>query len=165
MRLLVAVLFVFVWSARAQVPIAKIVVTNIGPEAVSESLVRANIRVKEGDIYNRIAVDDDVRNLYGTGYFYNIRVADERTPEGVVLTYILQPKLRISDIRFTGNKKFSVSKLRKRVKAKVGDTLDERKLFGDAQEIKKTYEKSGYSQTDVKYSITPDALSGFWSNS
>src|SRR5258705_2157732 len=54
-------------TVRAQVPIAKIVITNIGPEAVSESLVRANIRVKEGDIYNRVAVDDDVRNLYGTG--------------------------------------------------------------------------------------------------
>src|SRR5213075_2628869 len=147
-------------TIHAQVPIAKIVITNIGPDAVSESLVRANIRVKEGDIYNRTAVDDDVRNLYGTGYFYNIRIADERTPEGVILTYILQPKLRITDVSFSGNKKFSVNKLRKKIKTKVGDTLDERKLFADAQEIKKAYEKSGYSQTDVKYSITPDERAG-----
>lgn len=138
-------------AANAQAPIAKIVVTNVGPESVSESLVRANIRVKEGDPYNRIAVDDDVRNLYATGYFYNIRITDERTPDGVVVTYILQPKPRLTDIRFAGNKKLRNSKLRKLVKSKVGEPMDERKLFTDAQEIKKSYQKSGYSQTDVRY--------------
>ena len=144
-------LFLGTAAARAQAPIAKIIVTNVGPESVSESLVRANIRVKEGDAYTRVAVDDDVRNLYATGYFYNIRITDERTPDGVIVTYILQPKPRLTDIRFTGNKKFSNSKLRKIVKSKVGEPLDERKLFGDAQEIKKSYQKSGYSQTDVRY--------------
>ena len=138
-------------AARAQAPISKIVVTNVGPESVSESLVRANIRVKEGDPYTRVAVDDDVRNLYATGYFYNIRITDERTANGVIVTYILQPKPRLTDIRFSGNKKFGNSKLRKLVKSKVGEPMDERKLFADSQEIKKSYQKSGYSQTDVRY--------------
>ncbi|HKQ38125.1 MAG TPA: POTRA domain-containing protein, partial [Verrucomicrobiae bacterium] len=147
-------------AAHAQAPITKIIVTNVGPESVSESLVRANIRVKEGDPYNRVAVDDDVRNLYATGYFYNIRIADERTPDGVIVTYILQPKPRLTDVRFTGNKKFSNSKLRKLVKSKVGEPMDERKLFGDAQEIKKSYQKSGYSQTDVRYVPGVDERTG-----
>ena len=141
-------------------PIARIIVTNVGPETVSDSLVRANIRVKEGDPYNRAAVDSDIPNLYATGYFYNIRITEERTPDGVVLTYILQPKPRLTDIRFSGNKKFSVSKLRKSVKSKVGEPLDERKLFIDAQEIKKAYQKSGYSQTDVRYVPSIDDRTG-----
>ena len=147
-------------AAHAQAPIAKIIVTNVGPESVSEALVRANIRVKEGDPYTRVAVDDDVRNLYATGYFYNIRITDERTPKGVLLTYILQPKPRLTDIRFNGNKKFSNSKLRKLVKSKAGEPLDERKLFADAQEIKKSYQKSGYSQTDVRYVPAIDERTG-----
>src|SRR5207253_5670535 len=56
-----------------RVPITKVAITNIGPQNVSEALVRANIKVKEGDVYNRASIDDDVRNLYNTGYFYNIR--------------------------------------------------------------------------------------------
>src|SRR5688572_6634418 len=141
-------------------PEAKLIVTNVGPQAVSESLVRANIRVKEGDPYNRIAVDDDVRTLYGTGYFYNIRVAEDRSTDGVTLTYILQAKPKLTDIRFSGNKKFSASKLRKRVKSKIGEPMDERKLFADAQEIRKAYEKSGYSQTQVKYALNIEERSG-----
>lgn len=140
--------------------VVKIIVTNVGPQSVSESLVRANIRVKEGDTYNRVAVDDDVRTLYSTGYFYNIRVAEERSAEGVTLTYILQPKPKLTDIRFSGNKKFSAGKLRKRVKSKIGEPMDERKLFADSQEIKKAYEKSGYSQTQVKAVPSIEPLSG-----
>lgn len=140
-----------VWGAQGQLPVAKVVVTYVGPASVSESLVRANIRVKEGDPYNRVAVDDDVRNLYATGYFYNIRVGEERTAEGVTISYILEAKSKLTAIEFTGNKKVSVRKLRKRVKSKVGEPLDDRKLFADAQSIKEYYQKRGYSQTEVKY--------------
>src|SRR5688572_13341198 len=57
--------------------IQKIDVRHVGPPAASESLIRANIRVKEGDTYVRTSVDDDVRSLFSTGFFYNIRVATE----------------------------------------------------------------------------------------
>jgi len=137
--------------AQLQVPVLKIVITNIGPPAASESLIRANIRVKEGDTYNRASVDDDVRNLYATGYFYDIRVQEDRTVNGITLIYFLEGKQKLTDISFTGNKKFSTAKLRKKLTSKIGEPLDERKLFTDAQEIKKMYQKSGYPQTEVKY--------------
>ena len=54
--------------------VARIEIKHIGPPAVSDELIRANIRVKAGDPYLRAAVDDDVRNLYATGFFYNIQV-------------------------------------------------------------------------------------------
>src|SRR5438128_2191222 len=75
----------------AQVPVGtvqKVEIKHVGPQAVGDELVRANIRVKVGDPYLRSAVDEDVRNLYGTGFFYNVQVAEQRTAEGVLLTYI-----------------------------------------------------------------------------
>src|SRR5256885_9806131 len=107
-------------------PVAKIEIQHIGPPAVSEDLIRANIRVRVGEPYSRQAVDDGVRNLYTTGYFFQIRVADEITPQGVVLTYFLQGKPLLTDIRFQGNTKFENNKLLKKVTSKVGEPLDER---------------------------------------
>src|SRR5262245_45573079 len=130
--------------------IKKIEIKHVGPPAASESLIRANIRVKEGDTYNRLAVDDDVRNLYTTGYFYNIQATEERTGEGIILTYVLQGKPTLTEILFTGNKKYSNAKLQKKISSKVGQPLDDKKLFSDAQAIKTTYEKVGYPKTDVK---------------
>jgi outer membrane protein insertion porin family len=150
-------------QARAQLTSLKIVriaLTNIGPPAASEALVRANIRVKEDDAYNRNSIDDDIRNLYATGFFLNIQVIEERVPDGVQLLYRLQGKPKITDILLTGNKKYGSSRLRKKVTSKVGDPLDERKLFSDAQEIKKFYQKSGFPKTEVKYVLSIDERAG-----
>src|ERR1043165_1136582 len=130
--------------------IKKIELRHVGPPAASESLIRANIRVKEGDTYTRTSVDDDVRSLYSTGFFYNIRVATEPAEGGINLIYVLQGKPIISEIRFEGNKEYSRKKLAKKVTSKVGDPLDERKVFLDAQELQKMYQKSGYQKTEVK---------------
>ena len=106
--------------------------------------------LRVGDAYQPVAVDDDVRNLYATGFFYNIQVTSDVTPGGVVLTYAVQGKPRLTDIRFQGNKKYSDSKLRKKLTSKIGEPLDERKLFTDSQEIQKMYQKAGYPRTEVK---------------
>src|SRR6266571_561078 len=148
------VLLALAQNARGQptsLKISKIEIKHLGPAGVSDELIRANIRVKVGDPYLRTAVDDDVRNLYATGLFYNIRVADEITPEGVALTYVVQGNPRLTEIKFQGNSKFKDAKLRKKLTSKVGEPLDERKLFTDSQEIQKMYQKSGHPRTEVKY--------------
>jgi outer membrane protein insertion porin family len=163
-RRALAVLLLCLWAnrgyAQTGLPIQKIEIKNIGPAAASDPLVRANIRVKEGDTYLKTSVDDDVRNLYSTGYFYNIRVATENLDKGIKLTYVLQGKPTLSEIRFEGNKKYSRKKLLKTVTSKVGEPLDERKLFTDAQDITKKYQKSGYPQTTVKYNPSIDENAG-----
>lgn len=138
-------------EAPPRLPITAIEIRHVGPAAVSDELVRANIRLKAGEDFNRIRLDDDVRNLYATGYFYNIRVAEESTAQGVKLTYVVQGKPVLTEVRFSGNKKYSVSKLRKKVTSKVGEPLDERKLFEDSQEILKLYQKAGLQKTKVEY--------------
>jgi outer membrane protein insertion porin family len=106
------------------------------------------------------AVDDDVRNLYSTGLFYNVRVSAANAPDGIVLTYIVQGNPRLTEIKYQGNKKFSDKKLRKTVTAKVGEPFNERKLFTDSQEIQKLYQKKGYPHTEVKYTYTIDENAG-----
>jgi outer membrane protein insertion porin family len=137
-------------AAQPAATVRKIEIRHIGPPAVSDSLIRANIRVKEGDPYNPNSVNDDVRNLYATGYFANIRVVEETSAEGLTLAYVVQGKPTLTQLLFAGNKRYSTAKLRKKVASKVGEPLDERKLFNDAQEILKFYQKTGYQKTQVK---------------
>src|SRR5579859_2188987 len=131
--------------------IVKIEIKHIGPSSVSDELIRANIRLKAGDDYLPAAVDEDVRNLYATGLFYDIRVGVNETRDGVIVTYAVQANPRLVEIRFSGNKRLSDAKLRKAITSKVGDPLNERKLFTDTQEIQKLYQKKGYPRSEVKY--------------
>lgn len=140
--------------------IKKIEIRHVGPPAVGDDLVRANIHVKVGDPYVRTSVDDDVRTLYTTGYFYNIRVTEELSEGGINLGFVVQGKPTLTQIQFAGNKKYSRNRLQKKLTSKVGEPLDERKLFSDTQEILKIYQKAGMQKTQVKYATTIDETTG-----
>ena len=149
------------WSQSAGPKIDRVDVKFVGPATVSEQFVRVNIRVNPGDIYRINSTQDDVHALYATGQFYNIRVSvDQSTNTGVVLTYIVQARPRITEIKIAGNKNVSDSKIKRKITVKVGDPLDEQKLFTDVQDIKKLYEKYGYADTQVKYVTSVDENAG-----
>jgi outer membrane protein insertion porin family len=158
---LLALLLGALWlPAQSTRVVEKIEVKFVGPPSASEQLVRANIRLKPGDPYVRTTADDDVRSLYSTGYFYNIRIVEEFSERGVALTYVLQGKPTLTEIVFAGNQRFSRARLLKRVTSKVGEPLNERKLFTDAEEIKKYYQKQGSPGTTVKYVVAIDENAG-----
>jgi outer membrane protein insertion porin family len=149
------------WSQTAGPKIDRVDVKFVGPASISEQFIRSNIRVKAGDIYRPNITEDDVHALYSTRQFYNIRVAvDQSGDGGVALTYLVQVRPRLTEIKLEGNKKLSDSKLRNKIKVKVGGPLDEQKLFTDSQEIQKLYEISGYSGTKVKYVVDIDESAG-----
>jgi outer membrane protein insertion porin family len=149
-----------VWAQFAAPKVYRIDIKPIGPPATSDELIRSNLRVKVGDPYLPAAVDDDVRTLYATGFFYNIQVIADSKPDGVILTYKVQGKPRLTDIKFQGNTKFKSAKLLKKISSKPEEPLDERKLFTDTQDIQKLYQKKGYPRTQVKYVLNIDENAG-----
>jgi outer membrane protein insertion porin family len=147
-----ALLLAMLSAAHAQVSsprIHKILIRNVGPPAINDDYVRANIRAKEGEPFSRAVVDEDIKNLYATGYFYKIQAGEETTSDGLDLTYVLQGKPILTDIKIVGNKKMKLKKLKKKITSKVGQQLDERKIFDDAQAMQELYEKAGYQKTTV----------------
>jgi outer membrane protein insertion porin family len=144
------------FSAPSLGKVSRIEIRHVGPAKVSDEYIRAHIRVKPGDDYLPAALDDDIHSLYATGFFYNIQVQRKEENGGLVLTYVVQEKPRLTDIKFQGNKKYSEAKLRKKLTTKTGEPLNETKLFTDTQEILKLYQKAGYPQTKVEYTFSID---------
>ena len=105
------------------VDVARIELKHVGPAATGDDYIRAQLRLKPGDPYSPAATDDDIKNLYSTGLFYNIQVSEDMTSDGVVLTYILQAKPRLTEISVKGNEHIKTSKILKKVTSKVGEPL------------------------------------------
>ena len=148
--------------AQAVGTVSRVDIKFSGPASVSEAFIRDNLKLKAGANYFPGGTQDDVHSLYATGQFYNIRVAVDEAKDGngVVVTYIVQVRPRITDIKLEGNKELSDSKLKKKISVKTGDALDEQKLFTDVQEMKKVYEKAGYPDTAIKYVLSIDEATG-----
>jgi outer membrane protein insertion porin family len=149
------------WSQPTGPKIDRVEIKYAGPATVSEQFIRSHIRTKAGDIYRANVTADDIKALYTTGQFYNIRVTlDQANDGGLVLTYVVQVNPRLTDVKIEGNKKLSDSKIRKKITVKAGQPLDQQKLFTDSQEIQKLYEKTGYAGTQVKPVVNIDELAG-----
>ena len=131
--------------------VAKVLITRIKqPLTVSDELILTNITSKAGDHLERALVDADVRRLYGTGWFSNVRVAESTSSGEITLNYVLQEKPKLAEIRFAGNSRFDEHALASLVSSKIGQRLDERMLFTDVQKIQDLYTHSGFPSPKVK---------------
>ena len=73
----------------------------IGPKTVAKSVILSNMRTSVGSIYSAASVEEDVRNLYATGFFTNLAIKDEPLGDGVKVNVVVQPKPLVKEIVFT----------------------------------------------------------------
>ena len=147
-------------QAPSRQKVGAIEIRYVGPKSINEPQLRRRIRARVGKPFNPVEIDDDVRNLYATGLFYNIRISTESSPEGVDLIYNVQCNPRIAKLKFTGNSKLSDAQLQKLIRSKVGDVFNQRQTFSDAEAIQKAYANAGFKGTEVKYSYDVDQPTG-----
>jgi len=105
-------------------------------------------------------VDRDIRSLYASGDFSNIRVTAAEAREGITLNYVLQERPALSNIRFTGNTAMSSDKLLSVLGCKTGQRLDEAKLFQDVLAIQSLYQAAGLPSTRVRSIIGVNEVPG-----
>ena len=134
----------------------------VGVANVSEQVVRANVQVREGIDLDDTLIDRDIRSLYRTGLFEFIEVKREVLDDHTVnLSIEVTPKYRVLSVRFDGNVKVKSHRLEKEVKTKPNSALNERQVKEDAEKLKEYYQKNGYNQISVNYSVERDRGTGF----
>lgn len=142
--------------------VGKIAVKFIGNAIVNEQVVRANMQVHEGGELDEAMIDRDIRSLYKTGLFEFIEVKREVLPDHTVnLVVEITPKFRVLAVRFEGNKAVKTRRLEKEVKSKPNTSLDERQVKEDVEKLREYYQKTGYNQVSVNYTIDRDRSTGF----
>ena len=131
-----------------------------GPETVNRAVVMANIQTAVGKPRTREMIEQDVRNLINTGYFYDVRVLEEPVADGVRIVFQVQGKATIKEIIIEGNKRFKEERLKRIYTQKEGDSLDERKAHDDARKMEDLYQKAGYPDSKVTYEVSIDKDTG-----
>ncbi len=132
-----------------------------GFPSVSEALIRGNIQVQRGALFDQAAVDRSIRSLYRTGFFEFIAAdVDETGDNQVVVTFRVKPKYRVSEIEFRGNEKYSDKRLKKEITLESGDFFDEFNAKSDEDLIYAFYLKKGFSNVDVDYTFVRDDATG-----
>ncbi|HWO02458.1 MAG TPA: outer membrane protein assembly factor BamA [Blastocatellia bacterium] len=80
-------------------------VTIRGNRRIPESTIKIWIGTREGDPYNPVQLDRDVRALYAQGYFSDVKVfAEEGTRGGKIITFEVKERPLLLDIKYEGLK-------------------------------------------------------------
>lgn len=125
----------------------------IGRKNVAQSVILSNMRTTVGQVYSAASVEEDVRNLYATGFFTNLAIKDEPMGDGVKVNVIVQTKPLVKEIVINGAKKIKTARIKKEIKSKVGTPLSEEQISADADKVKDYYLGKGYDQVQVSYKI------------
>jgi outer membrane protein insertion porin family len=133
--------------------VREIDIEYIGPKTVAKSVILSNMRTTVGTVYSASSVEEDVRNLYATGFFTNLAIKDEPLGDGVKVNVVVQPKPLVKEIVITGANKIKESRLKKEIKSKIGEPLSEQQISADSDKIKDYYLGKGYNQVQVSYKI------------
>ena len=134
----------------------------VGTANVNEQVVRANMQIREGGEFDEVILDRDIRSLYRTGLFEFIEVKQEQVDAQTFnLVVEVTPKFRVLAVRFEGNVKMKSTRLEKEVKVKPNQALDERQIKEDAEKLREYYQKAGYNQVSINYTVDRDRVGGF----
>jgi outer membrane protein insertion porin family len=123
-----------------------------GARRVEEATVRFKLKSRVGDPYSPETVREDIKALYGLGYFEDIVVQADIFEGGLKLTFVLHEKPSIQSIRIVGNRKLTVEKIKAKIDLAEGAIIPPGALAKNADKIRLFYEEEGYylAQVDGK---------------
>ena len=83
-----------------------------GNRRMKEDDIRSYIQSRPGDVYDEDRLQFDLRSIYKEAkWFENIEVTSIDGDTGKIVTFLLQEKPLIREIKYTGNKSFTESNI------------------------------------------------------
>src|SRR5881394_1401407 len=150
--------------ARAQAPqappqgppiVRSIEVEYTGPGTVSKERILAQIRTRVGQPYSNEVVEQDIAALYKTGSIQNVRIFAQPQGDGLRVIVAVQTRSILREIVIDGAEQVKAKRLRKEIKLKLNQPVNEQQLDEARQKIVEVYQGRGYNDVSVQFRVDP----------
>jgi outer membrane protein insertion porin family len=142
--------------------IQKIVKIEIkGNRKIEASAILQQIKSKAGKPFWEADISADIKTIFKMGFFLDVTADAISTPEGKEVTFTVQEKGLISDIRINGNKALSKGDIQEVLTIKVKQNLNQEKIKADVEKIKNLYETKGYNNAEITDKVEKDGEKDF----
>ena len=91
-------------------------ITTVGNRRIPAETIRAKIYTRAGDVYDEGALERDLRSVWNTGYFEDVRIEKEASPKGWFIHFYVREKPTIRTIEYHGLNSISQSDVLERFK-------------------------------------------------
>lgn len=120
-----------------------------GNQIVSTNTILSKIRTQKGEPLHQDIVNEDIKRLYATGYFQDIKMEVEERSDGYALVIGVIEKAIIREIRIEGFTVLKEEKIRKELNVIEGAILDRKAVKQGIEAVRKLYANKGYRFVDI----------------
>src|SRR6266511_3571389 len=126
-----------------------------GPGTVSKERILAQIRTRVGQPYSNEVVEQDIAALYKTGSIQNVRIFAQPQGNGLRVIVAVQTRSILREIVIDGAERVKAQRLRKEIKLKLNQPVNEQQLEEARQKIIEVYQGRGFTDVSVQFRIDP----------
>ena len=145
----ITALFAFSFALNAAT-IKSIKFDQQGGYSFPKKMLLFNMQQKTGREYDKNVLNEDIKRLYGLGFFDDVVSEVKTLPGGDVDIIVkINVKPRVNKIIFKGNKKYPTKELKDNVVLDTGMPLNDNKLRISANRLRAFYRDKGYNDVQV----------------
>ncbi len=127
-----------------------------GNQRIETDAIRRLIKTKPGDVYIAKNMAEDLKAIYGMGYFDDIQIESQQRPDGVVLVFKVTEKPTVRGVTVSGNVVFDSDEIKKSLTLKKGSILNIFTVRNDMRRIEEMYKEKNYHNVKVSYTVVPE---------
>jgi outer membrane protein insertion porin family len=124
-----------------------------GNRRIDSEAIRSRIKTRPGEVLRPAQLAGDVNGVFALGFFRNVRVLSEDTPDGRILIFEVEENPVVRQIAIIGNDNIDSDDVREALTLTTGSTLDYPLLHENTQRIEQLYRAQGYFLAEVSYEI------------
>ncbi len=125
-----------------------------GNDRIEVEAIKRVIKTKPGDIYRVKSLSDDLKAVYKMGYFDDVRIEAENTPDGKIIIFKLKEKRTLRRIKVKGSLTiFDEKELVEELTIKRGSILNIFKIQNNVERIENLYKEKNYHNVKVDFKI------------
>ncbi|MGH7389225.1 MAG: outer membrane protein assembly factor BamA [Candidatus Rokuibacteriota bacterium] len=140
------------WAQQSQrpIPVREIVVE--GSRRVQEAVILGRVQTKVGTPFNPGQLSEDIRAIFGLGFFDDVQLKVEDFEGGVRVTFVVVERPFIRDVEFRGNKRMTTSELQDTIDIRLGSVYNPVEVQKAREKLVEAYEAEGH----VEVQVTPE---------
>jgi outer membrane protein insertion porin family len=126
-----------------------------GNRRIEDEAIKLVVKTKSGDLYEPAKLREDLTAVYRMGYFKDVRIEADETPQGEIVTFVVTEKPTVDRVEISGTSAIDEKDVRTALATKQYSIVQEATLTQDEEKIRGLYRDKGYYNAEVSHSLEP----------
>ncbi len=116
----------------------------VGKMTKDKEKIKEVLKMRAGSKFTTEGLEDDLKALYETGWFYEITPTFTRVPEGTQVNYQVAENPVFKQLDVEGNTKISTADIKKMLNLSENEILNSKAVNEGARKVESEYSQQGY---------------------